>query len=347
MLPLLLGLSLIADIAPRGNSTVYKQPQIASIGSNAGIVFGADNTIYYSGSTDEGNTFADPVIVARSPAPLSLGNHRGPRLAFTQGAIVVTAGVGSTSAGFSPNDLRSWRSTDGGKTWAEGPRISDAGGAGMGFNALASDSKQRLWAAWLGQQNNRVKLFSATSENEGKSWSKPRVLYESPDGNVCECCHPSVAIADNGNIYVMWRNSLGGARDLYLATSLDAGQSFHIVKLGKGTWPLEACPMDGGGLAELDGDVVTVWRRQTDLFIARPDGKPEEHLATGRNAAVALRKAGNYALWTSDEGLMAKTPGRAEPYVLSKTGGFPSITAHGRVIAVWEDNGRIRTERLD
>ena len=48
----------------------------------------------------------------------------------------------------------------------------------------------------------------------------------------------------------MWRNSLDGARDMFVSESRDGGRTFsNARKLGSGTWPLKACPMDGGHLA--------------------------------------------------------------------------------------------------
>ena len=38
---------------------------------------------------------------------------------------------------------------------------------------------------------------------------------ESPDGTICECCDPSLAAMGHGEFAVMWRNKLGGSRDLY------------------------------------------------------------------------------------------------------------------------------------
>ena len=336
---------LAGDIAPTQAGLAYKQPQMVSAGRQVGLVFGSENTIYFSISTDDGRTFGAPLPVATAPT-LSLGNHRGPRVAFTGGAIIITAGTSSPKGEYGPNTLHSWRSTDGGKTWLPGPAISAPESAGMGFHALASDGKQGLWSVWLGPEEGKLKLFGAHSVDAGVTWSKPRIIYESPDGGVCECCHPSVTIARDGNILVMFRNSLKGSRDLYLATSKDAGQSFAVTKLGQGTWPINACPMDGGGLAEFNGRAVTVWRRQSDLFIARPDGKPEESLGAGKNPAVAFNEKGVYAVWSSAQGLMAKTPSRAEPYVLAKSGAFPSITAQGAAVVAWEDNGVIHTHLL-
>src|SRR4051794_4854841 len=110
------------------------QPQLASDGEITAFVFGRENAIYYAPIDSE------PVRVAEV-AELSLGNHRGPRIAFTPEAIVVTAGVGP---GF--NTLKSWRSLDRGKTWTAGPDVSTRGTGGMGFQGIASDRKKRLWA---------------------------------------------------------------------------------------------------------------------------------------------------------------------------------------------------------
>jgi hypothetical protein len=137
---------------------------------------------------------------------------------------------------------------------------------------------------------------------------------------------------------------------LYLATLKQAtekhAEDFTFAKLGQGSWKIDTCPMDGGGLGELDGSVVTVWRREAELFLARPDGQPEESLGRGRNASIALRPNGYYAVWTSSDGVMIKVPNKPAR-VLSKTGAFPVITARGPIVAAWEDNGKIRTALLE
>ena len=330
LLPLLLAI----EITPSRPEISYQQPQIASDGRDVGLVFGSKNTIYYA------HNDAAPVVVAEAPV-LSLGNHRGPRLAFTANAIVVTAGIGPADQQYGPNTLRSWRSIDHGKTWAPGPDLSTAGTGGMGFQAIGSDGGKRIYAAWIGPQNGAPRLFVAHSEDEGLTWSRQAVFSET----VCDCCHPSVAISGDGTVRLMFRNSLDGNRDFYLATARD-GLPFEIAKLGQGTWPLNACPMDGGGLGELQGDVVTLWRRENELYLARPGSQAEQRLATGKNPAVALRKAGVYAVWSTPEGIMAAVPGKPA-YVLSKSGAFPVLTGQGPVVAAWEDKGRIVTRLLE
>ena len=331
MLPVVAFLCLAADLSHP--DIPYSQPQVASDGKVTGVVFGSRGRVFYA--TPE----SAPVAVADAPN-LALGNHRGPRLAFTRAAIVVTATIAPPGQEFTPGTLRTWRSTDRGATWSAGPRVSDPGSGGMGFQGIASDGGKTLWAAWIGPHNGHPSLYVSHSPDEGVTWAPQTVLSET----VCECCHPSVAIAANGVVHVLFRNNTGGNRDFYLATARD-GRRFDIVKLGRESWRLDACPMDGGGLGVFGDSIVTLWRRRGQLYTARPDGGAEEPFGAGYNAAVTLRADGMYAVWSDGDGVVAKLPGKG-PVRLAKSGAFPSISPAGSVFAAWEDAGHIRIERL-
>ena len=200
---------------------------------------------------------------------------------------------GGHAHGLPPDgDLLVWRSQDGGKTWSKAKPINDVpGSATEGLHALASDGMATLFAAWLDKRGSKgTKLYSARSTDGGLTWSKNVAVYQSPDGSICECCHPSVAIGAAGELVAMWRNSLLGSRDMYLATSHD-GLTFSTPrKLGSGTWHLNACPMDGGGLAVSSTKTVTAWRRDADVFIAehRSAGTASGH-GQGRGAGAERR----------------------------------------------------------
>ncbi|MEJ7682118.1 MAG: sialidase family protein [Segetibacter sp.] len=106
----------------------------------------------------------------------------------------------------------------------------------------------RTQCGWLLKSPKGQNVYGAKSVDGGKTWSKNILVYESPDSTVCECCKPSVTMKGN-NVYVMFRNWLNGSRDLYVIKSSDGGKSFaQAQKLGKGSWKLNGCPMDGGGL---------------------------------------------------------------------------------------------------
>jgi hypothetical protein len=223
--------------------------------------------------------------------------------------------------------------------------VNDVTGAAReGLHAMAADGKGRLFAAWLDLRTKGTKVYGARSNDGGATWSKNVLVYESPDGHVCECCHPSVASDAKGDIYVMWRNWLGGARDMYIIRSSDGGQSFlDPEKAGTGTWPLQACPMDGGALAIApDAKIVSVWRRVNEVFLA-PRSGAEMKIEIGKDPAIAYGSDGVYAAWSGAAGIRARIPGKSDPTVLSNAGGFVQLAAipNGPVLAAWESKGEI------
>ncbi len=338
---LIIALLLAVHIAPDGAQLEYRQPQLAADGNMVAVTFGAGNAIYFAASRDQGRTLSAPVKVAEG-APLGLGRHRGPRIAITPSGIVITAVIA---------DLMAWRSTDGGKTWSTGVTVNDQpGSAGEGLHAMAA-GHGLLFAVWLdhrtGTQGKR--LYGAASEDGGATWSKNVLVYESPSGTICQCCHPSAVIDAGGVIHVMWRNALDGNRDMYLAHSADGGATFSPAeKFGDGSWALDACPMDGGGLAiGARAKPVSVWRRESDVYLSEAGGR-EEKIEAGKDAALAIGPSGVYAVWISSGAVRARIPGMQAPVTLAAQGAFPQAVAvpGGPVLAAWEDRGQIVIQPL-
>lgn len=336
-------------VGPVGSDAPAREPQMAVKGATVALTFGAGNSLYFAISRDSGATFSQPSKIAEAGV-IPLSRHRGPRIVFVGDAIVITAVAGKTPAGGphahglpSDGDLISWRSTDGGKTWSKGVVINDVPGAPTeGLHALASDGKERLFAAWLDHRGGHgTKLYGAQSRDGGASWSRNVLIYESPDGTICECCHPSLVIDPKGEIFVMWRNWLGGSRDMYLASSPDGVKFSNPDKLGGGTWKLNACPMDGGGMVVADGRLVTAWRRDHDILLDTP-GASERRIGTGIDVAIAAGPKGAYVIWSSPSGVEALVPTASQPLELAPKGSFSSIVALAvGALAAWEDDGQI------
>ncbi len=335
-----LTLALLAS-APPAAEFPGVQPQLAAAGARVGLVFGEDRAIFFAGSRDGGRTFSAPVLVP-SQGRLALGRHRGPRVALTGRAVVVTAIL---AAGRDDGDLWAWRSTDDGLTWSAPARLNGAAtSAREGLHGMAA-AGDTVAVAWLDLRAPGTRIYAAVSPDGGATWSEDRLAYRSPSGSVCQCCHPSVAVSAKGEIAVMFRNAVEGARDLYVTRSPDGGRTFEpAVKLGSGSWKVEACPMDGGGLAiDGRGAVVTVWRRETELFLARP-GEPEERLATGHDPVIVVGGDGSWSVaWRGEEGLLIRDARHPEPRRLTEGGQAPALLAlpEGSLLAAWEREKRV------
>jgi hypothetical protein len=156
-----------------------------------------------------------------------------------------------------------------------------------------------------------------------------------------------VAIAEDGTLWVMWRNALGGARDLYITRSRDGMRFAPATKLGLGTWPLNACPMDGGGLAPSGARILTAWRRESAIYLSEP-GKAEHRIGEGQDAALTAARGHAVVAWSEGAALRAWREGQAAPETLSEHGAFPTLMPlpHGAVLAAWEEDGGIALKRL-
>lgn len=332
---LLLAALVALHLPPVSPAAPNRQPQLATAGSTVALVFGAADTILLARSLDGGHTFNPPSPVAVLPK-LLLGRHRGPRVAIAGKAIVVSA-IASE-----PGDLLAWRSTDGGRSWSAPKAINDSPKAAReGLHAMVSDGEGRMAAVWLDDRDGKGKrLYGAFSEDAGLHWSRNVLLYESPDGTICQCCDPSLALAGAGEFVVMWRNALAGSRDLYTLRLRDGHPAGSAVKQGEGTWKLDACPMDGGGIAISGGQIVSAWRRDHDVYLAVP-GKPEIKIGSGQDVTVAASSKGTYAAWSTPGGIALHGPSGTSQ--LSTTGAFPAMVAlsDGGVLVAWEEGGAI------
>lgn len=321
-----------------------QQPQVAVDSSGAiHVVFGVGDKIRYRRSDDGGRSFSEPVEL---PAvhEMSLGMRRGPRIAATDSMLCVTATGGKQGKG-RDGDVLALRSTDGGKTWAGPTQVNDVDdSAREGLHAMAAGPGGSLCCVWLDLRNRKTEVMASVSKDGGSTWSKNVLVYKSPDGSVCECCHPSITVDSTNKIHVLWRNSLAGARDMYIASSSDDGATFsQASKLGSGSWPLKACPMDGGAIAAVaPSKLATAWRREKAVFLLLDGQSEERRLGVGEQPWIAATADGPFVVWLKKRGdaALLLSPGGSLPVELATHANDPVIasgpTGRGPVVAVWE-----------
>lgn len=324
------------------------------------VVYASAALVSMSISSDSGASFGAPVAVGRI-GKIAVGMRRGPRVAALPQAVVVSA-IGGARGDGHDGDLVAWRSTTAGISWGAPVRVSDLpGSAREGLHAMAAGRKGELACAWIDVRSGKGEVYAAFSGDEGATFGANRLVYHSPEGSVCECCHPSLAFDAQGTLYVMFRNQLDGARDMYVTESKDGGKTFSTTrKIGTGTWKIAACPMDGGALAvDAAGKVTSIWRREQTLFQAEIGARAitERELKPGEQAWIAAGDRGPYCAWLTQRGgdLWVLQPRSPEPTKLAGDAVDPmlavSVDGKGPVIAVWESVARkssaICVARLD
>lgn len=306
------------------------------------LVYGVGDSILYASSADGGQHFTEPQLVDTLPG-LMLIAKRGPQISGSADALVVLA---VNKAG---NIFYYRKEKQAGASWRQMGKVNDVPEvAREAFVDISSDGRHTFYATWLdlrGDHHN--KIAGARSEDDGKSWLTNRILYASPGGVVCPCCKPSVAMHGR-HVYVMFRNQLNGSRDLYVLRSDDGGRTFGDPrKLGLGTWKLDACPMDGGGLAiNAKGEVFTAWMREGNVFISTL-ASPEQLLTKGDNCTLAVKGESLFVAWRGNDSIhctavrsrMSLTVGKGRDAVLTALDGR-------QVVCLWDDGSRLYASRL-
>ncbi|MDN3581626.1 hypothetical protein [Mucilaginibacter flavus] len=306
------------------------------------VVFGRSDSVFCATSTNGGETFSRTDLVGIVPQ-MHLGMARGPQLASSTNYSMITAMDKN-------GDIHCFTLQHSkGQVWKKQGLVNDLrASAPEGLMNIAADEADDFYAVWLdtriGKTNNVC--FSSLSIKNGR-WLKNKMVYQSPDGHVCECCRPSIAVQGN-NVAIMYRNWLMGARDMYLISSADKGKTFGTgQKLGKGTWKLNACPMDGGGLVfNADHSITTTWKRQATVYTAKP-GYAEEILADGRDCSLNLIDNGLVVSLSANGTVKFKNLNNHQEVTVGNGSYLKTIgLANHQVFCVWEQDGMIKTKKV-
>jgi hypothetical protein len=137
---------------------------------------------------------------------------------------------------------------------------------------------------------------------------------------------------------------------MYVVESRDGAAFGEAVKQGRGSWVLEACPMDGGAIALGPGVTNAVWRREATLYatVTRAPAvvsDAEVELGPGRDPVVAGSDQRVDMAWTGPEGIVLRQ-GDGAPTPLG-AGGFASIVAlPAYTVVAGEHQGRVTIQRV-
>jgi hypothetical protein len=338
----LLSLCFISAKSPSYNAiSKGQQPQVTT--DNQGVIrvaFGRTDSIFCSTSSNHGKTFSKPVLVGVVPK-MHLGMARGPQLATSADYSMITAMD-------KKGDIHFFvlKHNEGG--WERKGFVNDVrSSAPEGLMNIAADKQNNFYATWLdlrASKSNNI-YFSSIAASKTSKWLKNSLIYKSPDGHVCECCRPSIAV-QGPQVAIMFRNWLLGSRDLYLIKSNNKGETFAgAQKLGNGTWKLNACPMDGGAVNFNDGGSInTVWQRQGIVYYCEP-GKSEIELGNGRDCSISSNNNQSIVAMSSNGDLKLKYVNADKEVFVSKGSYLKTVYLPGdRILCVWQDDDIIKSK---
>ena len=344
---LMVGMGVFTELTASDTVTITsagRQPRAAVLGEHVVVTYADGEAIRVASSTDGGKTFATPVQVGTIPR-LNVGMRRGPQIALTEKSLVV-AGIGATAG-----NIQAWTSHNWGETWSLPVTVNDQpNSAAEGLFSLAAGASDTVWAVWLDTRKKKSQIEISRTTNGGAVWLANSVFYAAPTGSVCECCQPQIATDGKSSVAVMWRNHVGNARDMWVRLSSNSGATFNSPsKLGSGTWNLNACPMDGGGVG-IDGKAVqTIWRRENTLFTIAPPATQETSLGEGKNGTILMAGKIVYRAWQKGDRILCAIDAQ-EPRDLG-AGNYPHLAGgadvQAPVIVVWESGNAVQAQRMN
>lgn len=315
-----------------------QQPNVAiDVKGTVRVAYGVGDRIFCITSTNDGRSFSKAVLVGQVNK-MHLGHTRGPQIASSKNYSMITA-IDEAGA------IHSYKLDHLKNTWAKSALVNDqAGSAVEGLMAITADRQDNFYATWLDiRLEKKNNIFCSAINGKADSWGRNVLVYKSPDGHTCECCKPNITFND-GKLVVGFRNWLMGSRDIYYAVSNDHGKTFGPArKSGQGSWQLNACPMDGGGLAvNENGSVTASWRRNTDVFYAAGN-LPERKVGSGKDVSMAERNGRTVIAWQHDQKIQLINL-KDNKVITVGQGGSPKLglLANGKVLCVWEEDKQVK-----
>ena len=275
-----------------------------------------DGHVLASQSTDQGKSFSVPVKVNQQAEAVAASGETRPKILRANNGNIYIAYTQSLETPFAGN-IRFSRSVDGGKSFSTPITVNDnLDHITHRFETLGINARGHIFLAWLdkrdavvaknrGEQYSGIALYSAMSDDEGKSFHANTKVAD----HTCECCRVAMAIDNTDTPVVVWRHIFGkNVRDHGLAR-LDGGlhkldKSTPVQRVTFENWAVDACPHHGPALS-ITGDVyhLTWFNHATErggLFYAysKNAGKP---FSTPISIGNGAKQAGHAAVMSNGQ----------------------------------------------
>jgi len=250
-------------------SLASKQLSTSSIFDEQGTLWLArvdEGRVLVSHSSDQGKSFSDPVMVNQQAEAVAASGETRPKiLRAKNGNIYISYTQSLEEMPFAGN-IRFSRSVDNGKSFSSPITVNDnLDLITHRFEALGINARGQIFLAWLdkrdavaaksrGEQYSGIALYSAMSDDEGKSFHANTKVAD----HTCECCRVAMAIDKTDTAVIVWRHIFGkNVRDHGLAQLVDnlhrMDNAPQVQRVTYENWEVDACPHHGPALS-ISGD---------------------------------------------------------------------------------------------
>jgi len=272
------GFYSITRVNPDAAGSSERSP-ILQLGRDGGIyiayIKGSSNgDIYFTRSSDYGKTFMTPKRVTTT-------GKVNPTLQRTAQFVLDTKDnvhmVWMEARVNNQPDIWYSHSTDKGMTWTMPMSVVDADDSSkymQDFCSIAVDSSDNLYVSFLDFREEQRKnttsgaLYLTRSSDGGKTWSVNTKTNVMPGGigGTCECCKQDIAVSPQGHVYIGFRSNINNRRDIWVARSMDKGDTFEeVIPIQSSPWTIQACPASGPNIAlDMKENLHVVWIDERD-----------------------------------------------------------------------------------
>lgn len=108
------------------------------------------------------------------------------------------------------------------RTFGSHHRVSQVGTLAKGAPVTVGDAAGNMWAAWHAGPVGARDIFLARRPAGQNDFDNPVQITNHP----LDQCHPDLALAFDGTLYVVWQDNRKGHWNIYLSVSTDSGRTF-------------------------------------------------------------------------------------------------------------------------
>jgi hypothetical protein len=203
------------------SGTGFYYPKIAIDPDDTIYVVWEDNPegkfyIYFSKSTDGGNTFTSQKKVSDDP---TTDGQRMPSIAVGSDGDIYIVWRDYRTSDSDIYDIYFTKSTDSGDNFISANQVTDdPGDAEQHQPSIAVNDDGKIFVSWLDQREGGYNIYFANSTNGGNSFNTN--LKVNDGSNISPVYSPSNAVAAKGNhAFIVWQDDRKGDWDIYFSRS--------------------------------------------------------------------------------------------------------------------------------